>query len=509
MTTRAPDIASTTAGPATPKPAQSNGAATGLAVAGAIVTTITNFGIAILIARVSATLAGLFFTTTAVVTILGNSAGLGTMTGLVYFLPAALGGPRPNPRALLVLALRPVVVISAATALGLFLGAAPLAAAVAADEAAEATVMLRLLAFAIPFWAVTVTCLGATRGLGSMTPTVLVNQVVRPLGQLLLIGGVLLIDREPSGPAIAVAWSIPVVAAAAVAVTAVARLGGFGGRGPGCVSRREFWHYTRPRALSTAGQIALERIDVVLVSAFAGEAAAGVYGTITRFISAGNFLVFGMGQATSGGLRRALALGDHQRAQRLLRQSTAWMVLLAWPYFLLIATKAEPLAALLHPSFVSGATTLTVLAVAMLAGAFAGPVELTLLMLGRSRWSLASTSLALTLDLGVAWFAIPRFGIVGAAVAWGVAVVAQNSLASILVRQVGGLGAVARPSLIAASGALLAVVPIGLITPDDFGGLVTTSISAGAVLGIWVLLFAPVLDLEIGPLVRIRARLGN
>lgn len=506
MTTRAPDIAPIATGPTTAKPSQSNAAATRLAIAGAIVTTITNFGVAVLIARVSATLAGLFFAATAVVTILGNSAALGTMTGLVYFLPTALSGPRSNPRALLVLALGPVAAVSGATAMGLFFGAAPVATAIAADEAAEVTAMLRLLAIVIPFWAVTVTCLGATRGLGSMTPTVLVNQVVRPFGQLALIGGILLIDRRPSGAAIAVAWGIPVAAATLVAVAAVARLGGFEGSGPGPVSRREFWHYTRPRAISTAGQIALERIDVVLVSAFAGEAAAGVYGTITRFISAGNFLVFGMGQATSGGLRRALAVGDHQRAQRLLRQSTAWMVLLAWPYFLLIATKAEPLAALLHPSFVSGASTLAVLAVAMLAGAFAGPVELTLLMLGRSRWSLASTSLALTLDLAVAWLAIPRFGIIGAAVAWGVAVVAQNALASILVRRVGGLGAVARPSLLAATGAVLAVVPVGLITPDNFAGLVTTGIFAGVILGIWVLIFAPVLDLEIGPLVRIRSR---
>ncbi|MEZ5230834.1 MAG: hypothetical protein R2710_30420 [Acidimicrobiales bacterium] len=84
-----------TAGSPTTKPlgsSQSTAAASSLALLGAVVTTVANFVIAILVSSSSNALAGVFFTGTAVATILGNSASLGTMTSLVYFLPQALRG---------------------------------------------------------------------------------------------------------------------------------------------------------------------------------------------------------------------------------------------------------------------------------------------------------------------------------------------------------------------------------------------------------------------------------
>jgi O-antigen/teichoic acid export membrane protein len=157
------------------------------------------------------------------------------------------------------------------------------------------------------------------------------------------------------------------------------------------------------------------------------------------------------------------------------------MVLLAWPYFLVVALKAGVLARLLGPEFDLGTTALTVLAIAMLASAFAGPVDLALLMLGRTRDSLAITMVALTIDLVVAVIAIPRLGLLGAALAWGAAVVVQNGLASIQVHRVGGLRAGGRPAIIAGLGAIAAVVPAGLATPDHLGGAVATVAVGGLV----------------------------
>lgn len=475
---------------------QSNGTASAVAVVGAVITTIANFATAIIVARAGAAFAGTFFAATAIVTIIGNSTGLGTMTGLVYFMPTVLNEAKPNPRSLMLLALRPVALLSTVAGGLLFLSAGLLSGAVANDSADQIATMLRILALVVPCWALTVGALGATRGLGSMTPTVVVNQVLRPFGQLVLIGIVVGFDRTPSGSAIAVAWGLPVVAALVVALGWVKRLGGFaGGNSTTVVSATEFWHYTRPRALSTTFQIALERIDVILVSALAGEAAAGIYGTITRFVTAGNFLIFAIGQATSSGLRRALAQGKHADAEELLRRTTGWMVMLSWPYFLIVAVKAEPLAALLNPDFVSGASALVLLGVAMLANSFAGPVDLTLLMLGRSRASLAAAALALTADVAVAWHTIPRYGLVGAALAWGSAVAVQNGLATALVHHFGRLRAVGRPSLVAAGGALVAVVPVGLLMPDTLTGLLLT-VGVGGVIWLgWTVTFSSTLGL--------------
>jgi O-antigen/teichoic acid export membrane protein len=461
-----------------------------------VVTTAANFGIAILVGRAGAAFAGVFFAATAIVAILGNSAGLGTMTGQVYFMAHALAGPEPNPRSLLTIALRPVAAAGVATAGLLVIGAGPIAAVIAPAQSSEIAAMLRLLALTVPAWAITVTLLGATRGLGSMTPTVAVNQLLKPLSQLLSVGVVFAIDPTPTGLAVAAAWGWPVLAAAAAALVAVRRLGGFVGRGrPALVPGRDYWRYTRPRSVATACQIALERLDVVLVSALAGEAAAGIYGAISRYVTAGNFLIFSIGQATSPGLRRAVASGELAKAHRLLRQATGWMVMLVWPYFLLVAVKAEPLATLLNPSFSPGAGALALLAVVMLVSAMAGPIDLALLMLGRSRASLAGTAIALAADVALAWILIPRAGLVGAAVAWGVAVALHNGIATVFVHRTARLRAPGRPALVAGLGAVLSVVPVGLATPDTVLGLGATALVAGVIYCGWLAAFAGVLGL--------------
>ena len=480
---------------------QSSGTATGLALAGAVTTTIANFGIAWIVAGVGASYAGVFFATTALVAILANSSGLGTMTGLVYFMPTVLQGPHPNPRSLVGLAIRPVLTAATIAAAVLFFAAVPVADVVSSERATEVASLLRLLAVVIPAWALTMSLLGATRGLGSMTPTVAINQVFKPLGQLFAIAAVALFSDTPSTVAIAVAWGAPVVAASGLAAVSVWRLGGFAGpgrvSGPGrcSVSAQEFWRFTRPRSLSTTFQIALERIDVILVSILAGEAAAGIYGTITRFITAGNFLIFSIGQATAPGIRRALSDERRTSAQRLLHQATGWMVALAWPYFLLVATKASGLIELLNAEFTTASTALSLLAVAMLASAFAGPIDLTLLMLGRSRWSLAAIAAALVTDIGVAWIAVPRMGVVGAAIAWAAAVFVQNGLATLVVDRVGELRAPGSAALTAAVGAVVCVVPIGLITSDSFIGLLVSGLVAGVLYLGWLMRFADRLDL--------------
>jgi O-antigen/teichoic acid export membrane protein len=476
--------------------AQSSGTASTLALGGAAVTTAANFGIAMLVGRAGAAFAGVFFAATAIVTILGNSAGLGTMTGQVYFMPLAVDGPDPNPRSLLRIAIGPVALASAVAALLLVLMAGAAAGVIAPAESSEIAGLLRLLAVTVPAWAITVPLLGATRGLGSMTPTVAVNQLLKPLGQLVSMGVLFAADPAPSGLAVAAAWAWPVVAAPLAAVGALWRLGGLAGGGrPSAVTSSEYWRYTWPRAIATTCQIGLERLDVVLVSALAGASAAGVYGAISRYVTAGNFLIFSIGQATSPSLRRSLASGDLDAAERLLRRATGWMVMLVWPYFLLLAVQADPLARLLNPAFAPGAGALSILAGGMLVSALAGPIDLTLLMLGRSRASLAGTALALAADIVLAWLLVPAFGIVGAAIAWAAAVGLQNGIAALVVHRTAGLRATGRAALTAAVGATLCVIPLGLIAPGSVAGLLVTAAGAGLAYAAWLARFGPVLGL--------------
>ncbi|MFT7597800.1 MAG: O-antigen/teichoic acid export membrane protein [Acidimicrobiales bacterium] len=461
---------------------QGSAAASGLAVAGAITTMVANFGIAWLVSTGGAGLTGVFFVTTAIIAIASNGSCLGTMTGMVYFLPRTLADPQPNPRGLLVTALRPVILVSSAITLLLLVAAPFIADVVAADSAAAASTMLRIMAFAVVPWAVTVTLLGATRGLGSMTPTAGIGQVLRPGLQIVLLAVVFALDRTPPAATVAVAWLIPVMIGLVVAVWSVRRLGGFRTSDTSPVEPREFWSYTRPRAASTALQIALERLDVVIVGALIGTGPAGVYGALTRYVTAGNFLIFSIGQAVSGHLRRAVVAQNWDRAGMLLKQATGWLVLLAWPYFLLVGAQPKPLARLLSADYVGEAHILTILVFGMLFSAAAGPIDLTLLMLGRSAASLAAVAAAIVTDLLLLAVLAKPFGLTGAAIAWAVSVVVQNSIASVLVYRDTGLRAWSSRSTTAALVAVVATVPALFIGGTAFAGLVAAAALAGLIM---------------------------
>lgn len=480
---------------------QSSAAASGIALVGAVVTMISNFAITFLVIKDSKEFAGAFWASTALVMISGTSSALGTNTGLVYFMPQALRDGGTNTRAIVQHVLRVVLPLALLLSTGVFLLAPSINdLLLRSDETGtEIQTMLRIMAPGITGLALTVSLLGATRGLGSMTPTVAISQIFRPGAQMIGIAGVMLLADEPSAWKVALAWVWPVVVAAIMTILSVERMGGLrtdGGTGE--VSSSEFWTYTKPRAISGALQIGLERIDVLLITALLGKGPSGIYASVSRFATAGNFLIFSVAQAVSPNLRKAIANEKWTSARQQVRQATAWMVMIAWPYFLVVALKSEAMAGLFNnPDLLEGTSALTVLGLGMMASAAAGPVDLTLLMLGKSKASLWGTALAFATDIVLVLLLVKPLGLIGAALAWAASVAVQNGIATVLTKKHGGLFGPGRPSVVAAVGALIAVVPIALVTPQTFIGLVIVGAVALPLLLGWIFFNKDLLGLAV------------
>ncbi len=114
---------------------------------------------------------GLYFAATSVVLLVATITRLGTSIGLVYWVARLRElGRAGELRALLRIALRPVLALSLLGAVALFAGA-PIASDVLLDGSETGTQLLRVLALALPAIVIFDALLGATRGLGTMTPT--------------------------------------------------------------------------------------------------------------------------------------------------------------------------------------------------------------------------------------------------------------------------------------------------------------------------------------------------
>lgn len=374
--------------------------------------------------------AGVFFALTSVFLIAEMIARLGTGTGLVWAISRArgLGRPERGP-ALLRVALTPVVALSVLMAAVLLLTAGPLAEMLAGSSGSGAATAIRVLAVLLPLTTVSDTLVAATRGYGTMLPTVLLDKVGRPTVQLV---AVVLAAATGSVALVTVGWAAPWVACAALAGWWLMRLQrparAAGHPDADRTMWNGFWRFTGPRAVTSIVQLALQRLDIVLLTVMIGPAVAAVYTAATRFLVVGQFTNQALSTVVEPQLARLLSVHDRPAAKAVYQAATGWLVLITWPMYLLVATYAGAILNLFGSGYDAGITVVLVLAGAMLVATSIGNVDVVLIMGGRTSWNLANASIALAVNIGVDLTLIPRLGLLGAAVGWAAAILTNNLL---------------------------------------------------------------------------------
>lgn len=425
------------------------GAARGSAgnLAGAVVASTINVLLVLLVARqVAPETAGSLFAAISVFLIAATLARLGTATGLVYWIARLRArGATTDVRRCLRTALVPVAVAGVVVGTALALLAEPLGRLVGGDDPSDAVRFLRGLAIFLPFAALTDALLAASQGFATMRATIVVEKLGRPLLQLILTVAVL--AASASG-LLAVAWAGPYAAAMLVAglwlyelMRRERRRAGEPAGAPdaGVFGPRQFWRYTAPRSVSTLVQLALQRLDIVLVAALSGPREAAVYTVATRFVVVGQLGSQAVATTVQPRLAAILAVDDVGGAGRLYQVATGWLVLATWPlYFLVLAFPAEFLA-LFGSGHDDGQGIVTILALAMLVATACGMVDGVLNMAGKTVWTLANSASALVAMVVVDVVLIPRLGALGAAIGWAVAILVNNLVPLTQLRRAFGL----------------------------------------------------------------------
>ncbi|MCP3819739.1 oligosaccharide flippase family protein [Streptomyces sp. A3M-1-3] len=433
--------------------------------------------------------AGAVFTGVAVFTILSNACKLGADTGLVRFVSRdlAMGGGR-EVEALVRTAVVPGA-LAGTTAAALLFSASPLSASLLPQMApADAQTLIRLFALFLPVATVSMLLLGATRGYGTVLPFVGVEQIGKPLLRVLLAVPVAVL--APGVLTLAAAWLVPSLAGAVGAWLALRRCRAAHTGTPrqpgGALPWREFWSFAAPRAMSSVLDIGAIWVGVILLSALATTEEAGLYTAIGRVITAGTLLQLAIRLAVAPEISRLLALGETDQARGLHRISTRWIVLFSWPLFVMLACFPATVLSVFGAGFGEGAGALLVLCAASVVNISVGNAQTVLLMAGKSSWHLAVTGAAFAVQLATGLFAVPRWGVVGAAVSWGVAIIVENLASAWLVRHRLGFTTIDGGYLAAAGVGLCLVtalaLPVRLLAGDTARGL-----AAGIALTVCVL----------------------
>jgi O-antigen/teichoic acid export membrane protein len=426
---------------------------------GAAVSMASTLGLTIAVTRTLPTDdAGVFFAVTSLFLLATAVGQLGTNTGLVYFLSRirSLGISGAVPTVFRT-AIRPVLVVALVMAAALFVFAPDVSAVINAQHVERSISYLRVTSLFIPLAALENVTLAGTRGMGTMRPNVVTEQILRPGLQFVLVGlSVLLLD----GRGLSLAWAFAYLPAAVLAygywrrvvAKAAARppvgLDLLPTHAPEPPGRPEFWRFTAPRAAASVAQMAMQRLDIVLVAALAGAVPAAVYTAATRFLVVGQTGQRAISLAVQPRIGEALAVNDVPLAKELYRVSTSWLMLVTWPTYLIFVFFGQQLLVLFGRDYSAGRDVVLLLSIVMLFATGCGMVDMVLNMAGRTSWNVMNVGLSLGVQMGVDVWLIPDHGILGAAIGWAAGIVLANLVPLLQIGLTYGLHPFGRTTLV-------------------------------------------------------------
>lgn len=296
---------------------------------------------------------------------------------------------------------------------------------------------------------------GALRGLHRVVTFTVLQNVLLPTLRFAAVGLVVLFSGQLMD--LVYAWTVPVAITAVVALWLLERafpseehVEVLPSEDSPAETFRSFWGFSSARGVATVVETILEWIDVLVVTAFLGAAAGGIYGAVNRCVRVGTMIEHTGRVVTGPSISAALATRQLDRAREIFLSTTRVLTALSWPFYLSLAFFGPVLLHFFGKGFEAGAGILWVICPAAMLSMSAGGVQSVLLMSGKSRWQLLNKLSSLAVAVTLNFTLVPVWGLYGAVTAWASALLIDTFLASYQVFRLVGIRASVRemaPSL--------------------------------------------------------------
>lgn len=359
---------------------------------------------------------------------------VGLNTGVARFLPRDAAAS--YRRGVLVSALHVALPVSLLAGGGVFLLADVVA--VRAFDAPGAAPVFRAAGVAIPLAMLVKFAVGAVQGNKLTWPKVYVQNLVVPGTRFLFFAAAVLVGFRATGVAWAYALSFGVAAALSVyylyAYTPLFE------RVSAVSMHRELLSYSLPVMVRNLMTMVLVHVDTFLLGALATVAAVGVYGAVyplamlvTIAHKATNFLYLPIVSELDADTRQDEIANVYQIVAK-------WLFLATVPIFVAVALFPGVTIGLTYgPEYVAGARALTVLSVGFFVHTVVGVNGGTLEAIGATRFVMGVSVVVAVVNVALNLVLIPRYSLLGAAVATTAAYVLLNTLYTAYLYRLTGL----------------------------------------------------------------------
>lgn len=201
---------------------------------------------------------------------------------------------------------------------------------------------------------------------------------------------------------------------------------------------RRWFDAAMPMLVIDALYLVLLYIDVIMLQQFRPPEEIAIYYAAGKTLALVSFVHFAVSAATAHRYTQYHVSGNREKLARFLADSIRWTF---WPSLaatLLILACGWPMLRLFGAKFVDGYSVMFILSVGMLARAAVGPGERFLTMLGHQSACIFIAACAVAANLTLCLVLIPRYGIIGAAIATSSAFLVESVLLYLFAKRLVG-----------------------------------------------------------------------
>jgi O-antigen/teichoic acid export membrane protein len=279
----------------------------------------------------------------------------------------------------------------------------------------------------LPMFALTDLQDGIGRGRGWVVAALMPPYVLRPAVLLAVMaaaraGGWPMTAATAIGAAVVATW----LAAAVQTIAVERRLRRAYAAGTGrTFAFRTWFGIAWPLLAIYAAELVVQNADIVVLSAQRSPVEVGMYFAAAKTMALVMFIHYAIGSAAAHRFAALKARGDTAALAAFVGATVRWTF---WPSVVAIVgllAAGRPLLWLFSAEFTAAYPVMFVLAAGFVVRASVGPVEALLNMLGEQRACAAVLAAAAALHVGASMVMVPRLGILGAAVAATLAMVAS------------------------------------------------------------------------------------
>jgi O-antigen/teichoic acid export membrane protein len=383
---------------------------------GSIVRTLANFVYAILLATfLDPASVGLFFLGITLITLLGTTSTLGLDTGLVRYTALYDGiGDRARVRGILAGGFLVAAPIAVLIAVAVFVLAGPIANGV--FDKPDLAFALKVFAPYIPLYVIARLFNSGTQGLKQMKAQVYSRDFAEQIIKIALTSGLVVF-----GISLTQVISINLVSLAVAMVLSLyflIRMEPVFGHGLRRVYEfRRLLSFSAPLAVSTLLSLLLLWTDTLFLGFFRPSEDVGIYSIAIRIATLGGLVLVSFNAIFAPLASDLYNRRENERLEKLLKTVTKWVSAISFPIFAGLALYAYNVLGLINVDYTIGATAFVILTIGKMFDAVTGPVANMLIMCGRPRIVLLNNIVVFMIDVVLCIVLIPRYGMVGAAIA--------------------------------------------------------------------------------------------